>query len=174
MAYVETTDAYKKVVKLAKDVTTDRQRKNGTFCFQGGDNRIYTLTSQGFLRYEKAGNPLSRSRYRTDDVDNMSLTEIYVNLLRRLYNILTKRNKLTPIKEETLIESGAIGPFWPAEAKLRKLRKVLDLPATTLMTPYIWNVIEAAMADRLTMKDITALDEEITARLAEKDGKHSK
>ena len=70
-----------------------------------------------------------------------------------------------------MVESGAIGPFWPAEAKLAKLRKVLDLPAATLMTPHIWNVIEAALADRMTMKDITALGEEITARLAEKTAK---
>ena len=85
--------------------------------------------------------------------------------------ILTKRDKSTPIKEEALVESGAIGPFWPAEAKLAKLRKLLDLPAATLMTPHIWNVIEAALADRMTMKDITALGEEITARLAEKTAK---
>jgi hypothetical protein len=174
MAHAKKTDVYKKVVKLVKDVTTDRQRKNGTFCFQGEGRRIYTLTSQGFLRYEEAGNTLSRGRYRTDDVGDMSLTEVYVNLLGRLLDVLTKRDKSAPIKEEALVESVAIGPFWPAEAKLRKLRRVLDLPAAILMTPRIWNVIEAALADRMTMKDITALDEEIAARLAEKDGKSSK
>jgi hypothetical protein len=71
----------------------------------------------------------------------------------------------TILSNEKLDESNAVGAFWPAHAKLRKLRAILDYPASVLLKPRIWAVIEAAIADKLSFKDLNALDEEIKLRL---------
>lgn len=175
---VDYSKAYNDVIAKADDITTAKQAKNGTFAFRDKENkkRIYTITAQGFLRYEEDGNTLTRGRYRTNSMTS-DLRANYIMLLERLADILNKRDKSKPIAEafaneeaETLTE-GAIGPFWPAAAKLRRLHKALNHPAATLTTPRIWEVITSALADRLSFKDITALEEEIAARVGEKDGK---
>jgi hypothetical protein len=65
---------------------------------------------------------------------------------------------------EVLLE-GSVGPFWPAMAKLKKTRTVLDYPAATLMSPKVWELIVAALADKLTFKELSALDEELKKRI---------
>ena len=64
-----------------------------------------------------------------------------------------------------VLAEGAVGPFWPNAAKLKKANEALDFPAAKLMKPEVWKVIVAAIADKCTVKELDALKEEIEKRI---------
>lgn len=62
------------------------------------------------------------------------------------------------------LEEGT-GTFAPPQAKMRAIRKALDLPAAQLMKPEVWDVILSALADKLTHAEINLLSAEIAQQL---------
>lgn len=69
------------------------------------------------------------------------------------------------MKLDQIFNESAVGPFWPAMAKLKKAKAALDYPAATLMKPNVWELIVAALADKLTHKELDQLQTEIEKRI---------
>lgn len=62
------------------------------------------------------------------------------------------------------LEEGT-GTFAPPIAKMRAVRKALDLPAAQLMKPEVWDVVLSALADKLTHEEINRMSAEVAQRL---------
>jgi len=61
------------------------------------------------------------------------------------------------LKEVIPIEGSFAAPM----AKLKRLKKVLDYPADVLMDSPVWNLIMEALAEKLTFRDISLLEQEV-------------